>query len=251
MANKSMGEIVSTLRREKGMTQKELANKLNITDKAVSKWERDVAYPDTQTIPKLAEILDISVEDLMNAKLEPADGQRRTGCLDIKKSRYYVIYIIAMGFVLVMGAVTNVNLIFAPHIIINFRNIINFLDIAGLLFILIVCLVALLCTRSVYSLKDAFVLLFCKGEYTVDQYENCLLAVKTTIFSAFAGGFIMFLISVVNVLKGLNLDGGVSMLGADLAKGLITPIYSLVIAFILLPVYVELKRSLSRKTDTK
>ena len=61
----------------------------------------------------------------------------------------------------------------------------------------------------------------------------------------------MFLISVVNVLKGLNLDGGVSMLGADLAKGLITPIYSLVIAFILLPVYVELKRSLSRKTDTK
>ena len=40
---------------------------LNITDKAVSKWERNIAYPDTQTIPKLAEILDISVEDLMNA----------------------------------------------------------------------------------------------------------------------------------------------------------------------------------------
>ena len=97
MANKSMGEIVSTLRREKGMTQKELANKLNITDKAVSKWERDIAYPDTQTIPKLAEILDISVEDLMNAKLEPADGQRKTGCLDKKKCRYYAIYIFAWG----------------------------------------------------------------------------------------------------------------------------------------------------------
>ena len=251
MANKSMGEIVSTLRREKGLTQKELAAMLNITDKAVSKWERDVAYPDTQTIPKLAEILDISVEDLMNAKLEPADGQRRSACLDIKKSRYYAIYIIAMGLVLVMGAVTNVNLIFAPHIIIEFHNIINFLDIVGFVFILIVCLVALLCTRSVRPLKDAFVLMFCKGEYTSDQYESCLLAIKTTVLSAFAGGSIMFLISVVNVLKGMNLDGGVSMLGADLAKGLITPIYSLIIAFILLPVYVELKRSLSRKTDNK
>ena len=43
MANRTMGEIISTLRREKGMTQKELADMLNITDKAVSKWERGVS----------------------------------------------------------------------------------------------------------------------------------------------------------------------------------------------------------------
>ena len=43
MANKSMGEIISTLRKENGMTQKELADKLNITDKAVSKWEREIS----------------------------------------------------------------------------------------------------------------------------------------------------------------------------------------------------------------
>ena len=251
MVSKSMGEMISTLRREKGMTQKELADMLNITDKAVSKWERDITYPDTQIIPKLAEILDISVEGLLKAKLAPADGQRRNACLDVKKSSYYAIYIIAMVVVLIMGAVTNVNLYFSPFITINLLNIRNFLDIVSLLFILIVCLVALLCTRSVCPLKDAIILMFCKGEYTADQYESCLLAVKTTVLSAFAGGFIMFLISVVNVLKGLNLDGGVSMLGADLAKGRITPIYSLVIAFILLPVYVELKRCLSRKTDSK
>ena len=44
MANKSMGEIISTLRKEKGMTQKEIADMLNITDKAVSKWEREVSH---------------------------------------------------------------------------------------------------------------------------------------------------------------------------------------------------------------
>jgi len=72
MTNKSMGEIISTLRKEKGMTQKELADMLYITDKAVSKWERDIACPETQTIPKLAEILGVSVEELLNAKTAPA-----------------------------------------------------------------------------------------------------------------------------------------------------------------------------------
>ena len=76
MEHKSMGQIISTLRREKGMTQKEIADRLNITDKAVSKWERDLAYPDTQTIPKLAEILGISVEELLNAKSAPTAGHK-------------------------------------------------------------------------------------------------------------------------------------------------------------------------------
>ena len=79
MTNKSMGEIISTLRKEKGMTQKELADLLNITDKAVSKWERDIAFPDTATIPKLAEILEVSVEELMNAKAIPASEHKVTG----------------------------------------------------------------------------------------------------------------------------------------------------------------------------
>ena len=94
MANKSMGEIISTLRRENGMTQKDLANMLNITDKAVSKWERDIACPDTQTIPKLAEILGISVDELLNAKTTPLNGHRGAG---------YLIDIILKAVPLAMG----------------------------------------------------------------------------------------------------------------------------------------------------
>ena len=76
MANTSMGEIISTLRKEKGMTQKDIADQLGITDKAVSKWERDIAFPDTATIPKLAEILGISVEELMQAKAAPVPANK-------------------------------------------------------------------------------------------------------------------------------------------------------------------------------
>ena len=53
---------------EKGMTQLELAEKMGVTDKAVSKWERDLSFPDVNSIPKLAEIFDVTVDELMQGK---------------------------------------------------------------------------------------------------------------------------------------------------------------------------------------
>ena len=127
MASRSMGEMIATLRREKGMTQKELADMLNITDKAVSKWERDITYPDTQTIPKLAEIFDISIEDLLMAKLAPADSQKRSPYLiDFTKSIHYAIYLVIMGIALALSAVTNIGLFPSLFISINFINWISF-----------------------------------------------------------------------------------------------------------------------------
>ena len=67
MDGKEMGALLARLRKERNMTQRELAEKLNITDKAVSKWERGLSCPDLTTLPALAEILDLSVEDLVRA----------------------------------------------------------------------------------------------------------------------------------------------------------------------------------------
>lgn len=68
MEKQTFGQIVAELRKEKGMTQLELAEKMGVTDKAVSKWERDLSFPDVSSIPKLAEIFDVSVNDLIQAK---------------------------------------------------------------------------------------------------------------------------------------------------------------------------------------
>src|SRR5699024_6718258 len=56
------------LRKEKGWTQLELAEKLNITDKAVSKWERGVGFPDIKMIEPLAEIFNVSVLEIMRSE---------------------------------------------------------------------------------------------------------------------------------------------------------------------------------------
>ena len=65
---KNIGEKIAFLRKEKGMTQSQLAEKMNVTDKAVSKWERNLSCPDINTISKLADILEVSVEELLQAK---------------------------------------------------------------------------------------------------------------------------------------------------------------------------------------
>lgn len=56
------------IKKRKRMTQLELAEKMRVTDKSVSKWERDLSFPDINSIPKLAEIFEVSVDDLMQVK---------------------------------------------------------------------------------------------------------------------------------------------------------------------------------------
>lgn len=73
MKNQNFGSMIATLRKEKGMTQLELAEKMGVTDKAVSKWERGLSFPDVSSLPKLAEIFDMSIDELMQVKAESKD----------------------------------------------------------------------------------------------------------------------------------------------------------------------------------
>ena len=65
MNEKSVGERIARLRSEKGMTQVELAEKLGVSDKAVSKWELGGCYPDVTMLPLLADTFGVSVDFLM------------------------------------------------------------------------------------------------------------------------------------------------------------------------------------------
>ena len=64
----SVGKTIATLRKEKGWTQVELAEKLQVSDKAVSKWEKDDAFPSVEFFPTLAELFDVSIDYLMTGK---------------------------------------------------------------------------------------------------------------------------------------------------------------------------------------
>ena len=62
------GNFVAITRKENHMTQAELASKLQVTDKAVSRWERGLGFPDINTLEPLAEALGLSVLELMKSE---------------------------------------------------------------------------------------------------------------------------------------------------------------------------------------
>ena len=63
-----IGKFIAECRKEKGLTQMQLSEKLGITDKAVSKWERGITMPDTSIMLELCDILGISVNELLNGE---------------------------------------------------------------------------------------------------------------------------------------------------------------------------------------
>jgi len=68
-----IGKIISEARKNKGMTQRELANKLHISDKAISKWERGIGCPDISFLIPLSQILDISLYELLSGEKEEVE----------------------------------------------------------------------------------------------------------------------------------------------------------------------------------
>lgn len=86
MDMKKTGSLIAALRKEQNMTQKELADLLYLSDRTISKWERGAGAPDVSIWKELAEVLDVSVRDLLagERKRNPKDGG------NMKRTKFYV-----------------------------------------------------------------------------------------------------------------------------------------------------------------
>lgn len=116
--NITMGHIISTARKAQKMTQAELADKLNVTDKAVSKWEQDICYPDIALLPVLAQTLNINIEELLS-------GTSR----NTSRPQLFQITATAVSFamgtaVFILSILSKLNLLTAP---------LDYTDITGML----------------------------------------------------------------------------------------------------------------------
>lgn len=75
MEAKQFGQFIAEIRKEKKMTQAELAQQIHVTDKAVSRWERGLGFPDIQTLEPLAQALGITVLELMRSEKKETEEQ--------------------------------------------------------------------------------------------------------------------------------------------------------------------------------
>ena len=112
MARQSIGQFLATLRRAHGYTQQEVADKLNVSNRAVSTWERDSSMPDILLLPVIAELYGVTVDEILNgARMErsgemPTLSQKSESALLRKKfSRFTTQAFILLG-VFVLGLLT-------------------------------------------------------------------------------------------------------------------------------------------------
>ena len=78
MEKKTIDGLIAALRKANGMTQKDLAEQLNVSDKTVSRWERDDGAPDLSVFPVIAEIFDITCDELLRGERKSPQQQETT-----------------------------------------------------------------------------------------------------------------------------------------------------------------------------
>lgn len=116
MDSKKFGNFIATLRKEKGWTQAELAEKLRVTDKAVSRWERGLGFPDINTVKPLADALGVSIIELMQSERELEEEVEQEKSAEIieevislaiyqreVEKRNLAISVIVITFILIIG----------------------------------------------------------------------------------------------------------------------------------------------------
>ncbi len=81
-----VGNLICSIRKEKNLTQKQLADLMNISDKTISKWERGLGCPDVSLLNELSEILNVNIEKILSGDLDenPENGG------NMKKIKFYV-----------------------------------------------------------------------------------------------------------------------------------------------------------------
>ena len=83
---KKVGVLISNLRKEKGMTQRELAEAMNLSDRTISKWERGMGCPDVSLLNVLSKILEVDIENILTGNLIPNEKDRG----NMSKIKFYV-----------------------------------------------------------------------------------------------------------------------------------------------------------------
>lgn len=183
MEKKTIGTFIAALRKANGMTQKQLADILNVSDKAVSRWERDESMPDLTLIPVIAEVFNITCDELLkgqrnNPLAPPAESappkqtKQLQHILKQTETKYRIRSIISLGIALL-------GLVGAALCNIAFPNA-SWSFFIGLIFYIAAAVCQTIFTIQGYSALD-------DGNFDIDEVHACKLCLyrtATTVFSS-------------------------------------------------------------------
>ena len=220
MYENKIGSFIQLSRKEKGMTQKDLADRIGVSDKTISKWENGNSVPDTEILTSLCQSLDISVNELLSGEKLPVENysvKAEENMMNLlkenednrKNSTIQLVVGIALGiltFILLLGITGDSGL----------HALVWFIDLPSLLGIILICAAVVLCS-GVRGKKEVF----CVIQKAV---------IPAGIFMALTAG-VVILVSFDKI----------EYLGPNLAVAFLSLTYAVLIYLILIPVNKRLE----------
>ena len=220
MNENKIGSFIQLTRKEKGMTQKDLADKIGVSDKTISKWENGNSVPDTEILTSLCQSLDISVNELLSGEKLPVETypqRAEENMMNLlkenednrKNNTIQLIVGIILGilaFLFLVGITSE-----------GLHALVWFLDLPSLLGIVLICAAVVLCS-GVRGKKEVF------------------LIVQKTVIPA---GIFMALTAGMIILGGLD---SIEYLGPNLAVAILSMVYGVLFYLILIPVNKRLEK---------
>lgn len=221
MSENKIGEFIQCIRKEKGMTQKDLADRISVSDKTISKWENGNSVPDTEILTSLCQNLDISVNELLSGEKLPVENypvKAEENMIHLlkenednrKNSKVQLAVGIALGIltlILLLGITGGAGL----HVLVWF------IDLPSLLGIMLICTAVVLCSGV-------------KGK------KEVLHIVQKAVIPA---GLFMALTAGVVLLGSI---GNIEYIGPNLAVAFLSLTYAVLIYLILIPVNKRLEQ---------
>lgn len=227
-----IGKFIANMRKENNITQKQLAEKLGVTDKAVSKWECGKSMPDNGLLLNLCEELHINVNELLSGERlshEEYHGKAEENMVNlIKESKNSPITNI---ITVIISVILLLSWFYLLIMSMN-GSIYWFLDIYSFIPILACTLIIMIMSGSLKDFFSGFLICFSKS--IKDKYEirRSYTAMKLAIYSIIVSGLISSFLAIVSILGLLEKP---EFLGPNLAVAILSILYSLIMVLILLP----------------
>lgn len=240
-----IGKYIAEKRKELGITQKQLADRVGLTDKAVSKWERGKSIPDHAVITDLCKALDISVNEFLSgediveeAYLDKAE-ENMMALIEDKKSQMrkskIIIVSLSIGFLFVMLGLYALTL--------NLHGVVGvtrFIDLPPFLFVIGITVIISATAGTINDFLEAFRIV--DGQ-THTQIEKSLQAVELAMLMNLMGGSIYFVGQMIlNIPQAIDMEQCFGMVSVSL----LSVWYGLLLDIFLTPIYFKCKRKNSR-----
>lgn len=246
MDSKKIGTFIANKRKEKQMTQKQLGEALNCSDKLISKWECGNGLPDVSMMLPLCELLEINVNELLSGEHLTQDsylGKAEENMMNLIKTnenqKKQMMKSLFSGIVLILGFV--IIPVFCSLVTARPIALTLYLDGIGILEVLVILILTLWYAGRLIDFKNAFVFMFFEAE-NPQTLKNAIAAVTLAEKSLIVGGAFTSLFYEIYVLVENQTIGNTTVFLANMSVALLTLFYGVLGVMVLVPIKGRLEK---------